>query len=440
MRKVLIFTYYWPPSGGPGVQRFLKFCKFLGAAGWEPIVVTVRNGGYPSLDPSLEQEIPEHLVVHKTETFEPFELYNLLRGKKGKSIPVAMMGIKDSSSPFQRLARYVRANFFIPDARKGWVPYAVREARKLLKAEPVEAVITTGPPHSTHLIGRALKQAHGLPWIADFRDPWTTIYYNRFLPRSARSKVKDQALEDAVLREADGVVVVSEGLKQEFADRAANIRVIYNGYDQVDLEGEDAPDAPPHFTLAYIGNLKPNQNPPGLWQALSALVGRDKDFARDFRLKLTGNADPFVLEDIRKAGLADHLEVEGYLPHKEATRAMRQAAMLLFLIPESPKNHLILTGKLFEYLASGTPMLSVGPVEGNAARIVAEAGRDPMSAYADQEAMQEQVLHYYRHWVEAKGQAFRFELSPQVTRFSRQEQARALGQFLDTVTLESSSS
>lgn len=174
-KKVLIITYYWPPASGPGVQRFLKISKYLNDFGWKPIILTVKNGSYPSFDPSLENEIPEWVEVHKTKTFEPFTIYNRLTGSKGKNLGTGLIGLEGKQSFVKKLSIYIRANYFIPDARKGWYRYAVKEAKQLIQEKEIDAIITTGPPHSTHLIGKSLKEKFNLPWISDFRDPWVNI-------------------------------------------------------------------------------------------------------------------------------------------------------------------------------------------------------------------------------------------------------------------------
>jgi len=205
-KKALIFTYYWPPSSGPGVQRFLKFCKFLPEFDWEPIVVTPANGSYPYTDDSLLKDVSEYVKVYKTKTLEPFAIFNMLQGKKGKSVPVALIGLQDSPSIFQKLSKYIRANCFIPDARVGWKKYAIKEGSRIIQNEKIDVIITTSPPHSTHLVGLELQKKHNIPWLADFRDPWTNIYFNRKLPRTARTKAKDKALEDKVVKHADQLI------------------------------------------------------------------------------------------------------------------------------------------------------------------------------------------------------------------------------------------
>lgn len=396
--RVLIITYYWPPAGGPGVQRFLKFSKHLRSFDWEPIIITPENGAYPYEDPSLMADVGEDLKIIKTKTLEPFEIYNKLQGKKGKSVPVAMGGIKDSKSIFQKLAKYIRANFFLPDARVGWNRYAYKAAAKVIMQNKIDAIITTGPPHSTHLVGRALKRKFNIPWLADFRDPWTKIYYNKFLPRSKKTQAKDLALETSVLGSADIITTVSQGMAKDLKDRARDIAVILNGF-----ENEDIPDTSPkktdQFTIGYIGNFKPNQNLPSLWEAFKELSSESSEFANKAKLKFTGSIDAFILKDLKKVGLEKQLILQDFVPHHEATRIMSETCLLLLPIPEAKNNQYILTGKIFEYLANKNAILSIGPTDGNAAQILSECKRDKMCHYQDKAQIKAQIKHYFELWM-----------------------------------------
>lgn len=395
-KRILLFTYYWPPSAGPGVQRWLKFCKFLSQMGFEITVITPEKPSASNFDSSLENEIPKEIRVIKTKSFEPFEIYKVLKGNKRKdNIGVGGIGLFDNPSFKQRSFNYIRANFFIPDARKGWNRYAFKVARKLLKTEKFDAIITTGPPQSTHLIGYQLKKKFSIPWLADFRDPWVNVYYNKLFPRTKATIIKDQNLEDLVLSNADSTLVVSPGLRSEFLARANDIEVIYNGFD-----AEDLPQASTiknkKFTLSYIGNFKPNQNCEMLWEALSNLAKRREEI--QFKLNLVGNVDPLIKNSIAEFGLEEFVHFEAYKPHKEATLEMVRADALLFIIPKTEHNNLILTGKLFEYLASGTEFLSIGPPQGNAAEIIGNTNRGEMFTYDNEKAIEERLLSLYENW------------------------------------------
>ena len=405
MKKVLIISYYWPPASGPGVQRWLKFARYLPDYGYQPLVITPKSGSYPNRDDTLLAEVPPSVQVLHTRTVEPFKLFNLLSGqrKRGKASAVGMADIRGSKSWIKKAAAYIRANWFIPDARVGWVPYALMAAEKLLKSEEVVAVITTGPPHSTHLSGLRLKRKYGIKWLADMRDPWTEIYYNAYLPRTAKSQARDQALEDEVLRSADLVLTVSPGLQRAFSNRAARTEVIYNGYDPADFDEMKTTEATDSFfKLSYVGNFKANQNIEALWQAIVSLLERNEAFKKHFRLELTGNISPSVVDTIAKTGLEPYLELKEFAEHRKAVATMLSSSVLLFPIPQADNNRQILTGKIFEYLASGTPMLSIGPLDGDAAHILSRAGRYPMIDYADQELIEKRLGDLFEAWLPEK--------------------------------------
>ncbi len=400
MQKLLILTYYWPPASGPGVQRFLKFCKYLPEFGWQPYVVTVENGTYSSVDDTLIKDIPEQVQVTKTPTREPFGLYNRLTGKEKNSGTVGMLNMDSGQNPIKQMSLYARANYFIPDARKGWNRYAYKAAKSIIENENIDIIITTGPPHSTHLIGKRLKENLGVKWLADFRDPWTNIFYNETLPRTIKTQKKDKTLEDSVLTYADKVTVVSDGLKQEFSDRSAPT-VIYNGFDVDDLAYEPWEDKNRKFTLAHVGNLMPGQNVEALWQALKELKEEYEEFGAQVKLSFTGNVDDGIVAALEKYELNDMAQIDGYVPHLEATKAMMTADMLLFIIPDTKRNQLIITGKLFEYIASRTPILGIGPTDGNAAHILRNAHRTPMVDFDDKAAIKKQILVAFTKWQEA---------------------------------------
>lgn len=426
-KKILLFTYYWPPSAGPGVQRWLKFCKFLSQMNYEITVITPENPSASNFDPSLENEIPEAIRVIKTKSFEPFEIYKLLKGnKKKENIGVGGIGLFDNPSLKQRTFNYIRANYFIPDARKGWNKYAEMAASKLLKTEKFDVLITTGPPQSTHLIGNKLKNRFNLPWIADFRDPWVNVYYNKFFPRTEASIQKDQSLEDLVLKNADTTLVVSPGLKAEFADRAKGIEVIFNGFDAEDLP-EASKSKNEKFTLSYIGNFKPNQNCKMLWKAISNFIESKEEC--HFKLNLIGNVEPSVKNSIAEFGLDEYVHFESYKPHKEATLNMVKSDALLFIVPKTEDNSLILTGKLFEYLASGTPFLSLGPTKGNAAEIIKKSDRGVMYDYDDDEGLEIRIKELYGDWERSTEN---LKLSRQkVNEYSRQGMTELLSRTLE---------
>jgi hypothetical protein len=312
-----------------------------------------------------------------------------------------MMGIKDSKSWFQQIATWLRGNLFVPDGRMGWYPFAARAAIRYLSHQKVDIVVTTGPPHSVHLAGLAIKQKTGLPWLADFRDPWHGIYYNASLRRTAWANRKDKNLENEVLKAADMLTVVSEGMREMYAGRTQRIEVVLNGFDTDDM----APlftGPTEHFCLVHVGNFFPYMNVPALWEALEELLTDYASFKHDFKLQFTGLLDNQVHAQLLNTKIKDHLVLTGSVNHHEATQIQAKANLLLFVIPNTADNKLVVTGKIFEYLASGSAILPIGNTESNVAEIIQQAGRKPMLHYADKQAMKAQIWEAYQAWLNNK--------------------------------------
>jgi glycosyltransferase involved in cell wall biosynthesis len=435
-KNVLILTYYWPPAGGPGVQRWLKFVKYMKDLGWNASILTVRDGTYPAMDKELAAEVPGGIAVYKTRSRDPFRFYNMLKGKKDRSVSVALINIDKKRSLVDRLAMYIRSNFFIPDARKGWVPFAYREALKIIEEEQADLLVTTGPPHSTHLTGLRLKENTGIRWLADFRDPWTNVYYNDMLPRTARTRRIDRNYENAVLGKADALTVVSPGMKDEFSDRNTNIHVVMNGFDLADMYGKvmgSGPESDGLFRLTYTGNFKPNQHVPALWEGICELLGDDAGFAKDFSLRFVGNVDSSVPEYFASQGISSNLEIVDYVPHAEVTRIMSSSSLLLFVIPQARNNELIITGKLFEYLASGRPVIPVGPPGGDAAAILRETSRDEMISYSDKTGFKELLMRYYKEWKNSGGELPSLD-SSMLEKYTRKSSAEKMAGIMHDLT------
>jgi len=439
-KTLLLFAYYWPPASGPGVQRWLKFVKYLPEKNWNIIVVTPQNGSYPNIDESLLLDVPENVRVIKTSTIEPFRLFNILSGKsnQGNSTSVGMGDIKGEKSFIKTIGAFIRANLFIPDARKGWVRFAEIKGASLIKKHHIDLVITTGPPHSAHLIGQKLKKRFNIPWIADFRDPWTTIYYNKFLPKSESSKKKDKNLENRVLEEADYVIVVSDGLKREFINRTSNIKVIPNGFDSEDFDQllKNKALVNEKFTLSYVGNFKVNQNIEYLWKAISELSNSNKDFQSNFNLSFTGNVHEEVLESLIENNILNMVEVFPFVEHSEAIQKMIDADALLFVIPDSEENDKIITGKIFEYLASKTPLLSIGPESGDASSILKECNRSKMIDYSNKEEIKNRLKYLFEQWKYGNKASNSLEISDEHIRFSRSNLTQELTKILHSASNE----
>lgn len=396
--------------------------------GIEPVVLTVKDGTFQSIDESLLEDVPANLKVTKTKSFEVFKIINSLSGGKKNQPSVGMIGL-EKGGLLNKIKLYVRANYFIPDMRKGWNKYALKAAEEIIEREKIDAIYSTGPPHSSHLIALALKKKYSLPWITDLRDPWVNIYYNKVFPRTNSTIAKDQKLEDSVIKTTDHIITVSEGLKQEFAGRNENISVIYNGYDEDDFV-RNSKEKSTRFVISYIGNFKPNQQVSELWEALSELATENADFGKDLQIQLVGNVDSNIIRSIKDSRLENNLHQLPFQAHKRAVELMMNSSVLLFIIPKTTGNHLILTGKLFEYLATGTPLLSIGPVDGNASAIISECEHAPMMDYTDKAAIKKEINRLYNNW---KTDSEEVILNEQVKTYSRKGQTEKLAKIIQSL-------
>ncbi len=400
MKNVLIITYYWPPAGGPGVQRILKFARYLPELGIRPYILTVQNGDFPAIDESLENDIPDGLVVTRVKGWEPYNIFRSLTGRKSsEKIPVGFLARKNLSKS-SRLFNWLRLNFFIPDGRMFLIRPFFKAAKELLKMYAIDSIITTGPPHSMHITGLMLEHRYSIPWIADFRDPWTKIYYYANQPRIPHVKLIDAYLERRVLHEADVVVTVSPEIKRQLLKSRGKdkIAVIYNGFDSDDFKNlSNHPDRK-KFRLTYVGSFKASQNINTLWHILSQLC-HNNTFASVFELLLVGNVDREIVDSINASNLDSYVQFTGYLSHRDATYLMTQSNVLLFIVPDVKGKEGIITGKIFDYLAALRPILAIGPPQGDAAAILKSVSDIPMIDYSAGELILNQIKLIYDKWM-----------------------------------------
>jgi glycosyltransferase involved in cell wall biosynthesis len=381
MNKVLIVTYYWPPSGGAGVQRWLKFSKCLPEFGWNPIILTVdpAYAVYPVTDFSLKGDLPESVKVYSTPAINYFGIY-----KKDKSrIPSAGFANNIDNSLKGKILRFIRGNFFLPDPRKGWNKYAFKKACELIETEGIKNIITTSPPHSTQLIGLKIKNKYpAIKWIADLRDPWTDIYYYKQFYPTFISKYIDQKLEESVLKNADKIITVGDSLKNLFSLKIkgteSKTEVITNGYDEDDFSGITA-TIPEIFTITYVGTLSDIYPVSGFLDSLKIF----KEKGNEFKLRFIGTVSQNQKELIRSVIGDSSLEFIPYVEHIEAIKFLFKTSVLLLIIPDHQSNKSIITGKIFEYIASGKPIICIGPVDGDAARIIEDTGHGRTFSYID---------------------------------------------------------
>ena len=397
LRKVLIITYYWPPSGGAGVQRWLKFSKYLREYGWEPVIYTPENPEAPAVDHSLENDIPEGITVIKLPIFEPYSAYKRFVGMKpGDKVNAGFLQEKEKPGRAEGFAVWLRGNFFIPDARRFWINPSIKYLTKYLKDNPVDAIVSTGPPHSMHLIAMHLNKSFNIPWLADFRDPWTGIDFYHQLKLTSFANKLHHKLEKKVLSTATEVTVISRDMMNEFNGIVERgYKLVTNGYDEEDISPLPQNQLDDEFTISHIGSLNPARNPLILWKVLAEMVKNNPLFANALRIKLVGKVDIGVMKSIEDFGLTEYLTRIEYMPHRDVMHEIQKSQVLLLLINNTPNAKGILTGKIFEYLGSGRPILNIGPEDGDAAAMLTNADAGQTAGYQNEEAMQRILNDYF---------------------------------------------
>ncbi len=430
VKQVLFITYYFPPAGGSPVQRILKYTKYIQSFGWQPVILTVNEGAFAVNDPDLAEQIPADVEVIRTPAWDPFAWYGRLTGKsKSEALSV---GFTSASRPDwkEHLARWVRANVFLPDARVGWVRPAIKAGKALIETHHFEAMLSNGPPHSVHLIARSLHRKYQIPWLADFRDPWTDIDYLADLPQTRLARKMDAALERSVLEEADRVVTVSPTCARMLEAKTPHVKVdvIYNGFDASDFE--DLTPAPESsFVLLYAGSMNAARNCPDLWKSIADL--RKAGELSQFRLRFLGSVDVSVRESLAAYNLLDCTEFLGTVSHHQTLTHMAGSALLLLAINRvgRPLEQGIAPGKMYEYIASGRPILGMGPKDGDAATILNETQAGQMFDVENGPALHDLLRNHYDAW--AKGQPIEGADKTRAVPYSRTSHTRRLAQLLD---------
>lgn len=429
MKRVLVITYYWPPSGGAGVQRWLKFVKYLNHFGWEPVVYTAENGEMPVIDLSLEKEIPKNTTVLKTKIWEPYSVYKAFIGKKqNEKINASFLSENKKPSLTEKISVWIRGNFFIPDARKFWIKPSIKYLKQYLKNNPVDAIISSGPPHSMHLIALGLKKEFPqVKWVADFRDPWTNIDFYNELMLTAVSDNKHRSLEKEVLINADSVISIGSGMNEEFkqilGSNPDKFTVITNGYDEDDLY-TGVLEKDKKFSIAHIGTLVKSRNPETLWKVLKELTESNADFSSNLEIKLVGKVDYYVNERLKHFQLDRYVRKIDYLPHNEVIKEQQKTKVLLLLVNNTPNAKSILTGKIFEYLAANVPILAIGPTDGDLAAILNKTKSGLISDFDDEIQLKKNILQLYNHYDFKSNQ-------DEIKKYSRRELTRTLSELLN---------
>ncbi len=403
-KKLLIITYYWPPAGGPGVQRWLKFVKYLPDFGIQPIVYIPENPTYPIVDKGLLNEVSNQAIVLKNRIVEPYQLAAFFSKNSTQKISSGIIPAAKKQTLLQHFLLWIRGNIFIPDARYLWIKPSVRYLKKYIREHQIDTIVTSGPPHSLHLIGLQLKKELNLTWLADFRDPWTTIGYHKALKLSRYAEKEHKKLEHEVLNSADTIIVTSKTTKTEFeAITSKPIEVITNGYDVENVAKQVLDEK---FTLAHIGSFLSDRNPKLLWEVLRELVDEKEGFKSHFQLKLIGKTSQEILDSIAQYNLNDFVSNLGYVSHKEALEHQRKSQVLLLIEINSPETKSIIPGKLFEYMVSERPIVAIGPKDSDFAEIIASTNTGVFFTYDEKDKLKQTILHYFELYLEKKLNVF----------------------------------
>jgi glycosyltransferase involved in cell wall biosynthesis len=426
MKKVLIITYYWPPAGGAGVQRVLKFAKYLPQFGWQPIILTVENPDCPVIDDTLLNEVPVECKVYKTKALEPFNLYKMLTGKNDSyKIPSDVLSKSKNLSFTEKLSQWFRFNLFIPDAKIGWKYFAVKEAKKIIKDENIDVIFSTSPPPTVSLIAKKIAKIHKLKWITDFRDPWMEIVHYQNIKRNRITEFIDRKLEKSVLKNADAIVTISKDIVKLFKSKigSKNYSIIPNGFDETDFVKLEK-KRNDYFTIAYTGVITKTRVPHAFLRALKKMV--HVDGMDNIKFVLAGNSCQEFNDALIENSLKTIFEEKGFIPHHESTKILQTADILLLVIDDVPNNKGFLTGKIFEYLGAKIPIYAIGPTDGDANQILEESSSGKMVDYEDGEGAYILLKAMYNNWEENK-LVYNFNVS----QYSRRKQAEQLSKVFD---------
>lgn len=388
IRKVLIITYYWPPAGGPGVQRVLKFAKYLPEFGWEPVILTVENGEYPAIDESLKKDIPAGIKIYKTKALEPFHLYKILSAQKKDSRIDNYVLKNKNSGLLARLFKWIRFNIFIPDARVGWVPYAVHQGHKILKEENIDVIFSSSPPHSLQLTAMRLAGKSKLPWVADFRDPWSSIVYYQDEQRMLLPKKLDGWLERKVLHKANRVITISDEIKKDLnkIGQRSDTTVIYNGYDAADFNPQTKSISTDKVKITYAGFLSDTRIPQIL---LESLANDSNQSFENIELHIYGKTSPGFDRRVEELHLESKVINHGYIDHDTLVKNLCLSNALLMVVDNVSDNKGILTGKLFDYMGTQRPIIAIGPEGGEVEKIIDKSSSGWYIEYDDVAGMKQ---------------------------------------------------
>lgn len=424
-KKALLISYYWPPAGGSGVQRWVKMAKYFKENSWDITVLIPTNPAYPITDQSFVEEVQDIPVI-TCPIFEPSRFLKKAGAKNTANLSAGFVQTKKNS--FAEIAIAIRGNLFIPDARMLWIKPAVKKLKEYLTQFPVDVIISTGPPHSCHLIALAVSKKFNLKWVADFRDPWTNIDFYKDLHLTKWADKHHKQLEKKVLQQADLITVVGSAMQNEFLNKGAKqVEIIPNGYD---YNYPNTQVQQKKFTLSHIGTLGKNRNPIILWKCLGEICAENPQFKQDFCLQLIGLVDENILHELKKNHLDNQVALIPNVPHEKAIEHQKNTSVLLLIINNTPNATGILTGKLFEYLSVKRPILGIGPSKSDASEILSNTQAGKMIDYMDEKIIKQHLLHLYQSY---KNNTLELNAT-NIDQYSRKNLSKQFCSFLNQLT------
>lgn len=429
MKRVLIVSYYWPPAGGISVLRILKFVKYLRKFGWEPVVCVPEGADYIYEDHNNFKDIPENITVLKTKIREPFKAFKLLSGRKKTDTNNPVYGNTAKKSFIDDFAIWVRGNFFIPDARALWIKPTVKFLSKYIEENKVDAILTDGPPHTNTMIGQKLSEKFGIPWLADFQDPWTQVDYYKLLKISKWADRKHRAMEQKVFKTAAKITIASPTWAKDLESIGAkNVDVIYYGYDEDDF-ADLRPEKTDDFVISHTGILGNDRKPDVLFKVLKDLTNEVPGFKEKLKITFAGPVEQSIRDCIRENGLLDNYRELGNIPRRNALELNLASKVLLLPINKADNAKGRIPGKLYEYLRAGKPILCYGPEDGDVAEIIERTKAGKTFSYDDYAGVKKFITDVFKNEGESKQGT-----SSDISIYSNENQTKKIAGYLDEIT------
>jgi len=436
MKNLLVIAYYFPPSGGPGVQRVLKHIKYLKEFDWNPIVLTVENGDFPARDESLLSQIPEGIKVIRTHIFEPYDLYRIVTGKdKNTAIDVNVIKKEgQKSNTIELITEFIRATFFIPDARIAWYFSIKKTINQIFANHQIDAVYSSSPPYTCSVIARYIKRKYNIPWIAGFRDPWTGFISSPkrwFLPRMI-----DKRMEYSTFKEANYVECAWEGIIKDALSKYPDLeqnkfKHVPNGFDSSDFPIIEKKENQ-QFTITYTGSMYGRRNPAAIFEALEILISEKKIDKNEIKLVFIGRFGNEVIEMFDNVTFKNQIELISYMPHNESIGKLMESDVLLLVVDESKESNEIVPGKVYEYIGVKKPIIAIGPVEGAVGELIKKTKSGLIAHQTQINKISDNLMEYYTAW--KKGNINHNPDNEEISKYERKNAALELSQLLNEAT------